>query len=812
MATNNLTFFPSQKKSTKQKTKKWMEECVDSADEFTSIRNHRIRQSQYNKKVNYDLYNDILDQRDIERITNPYNIRNATFPAKMQNYPIVNPKIDLLVGEEYKRRFDWRVRTVNDDAISAKESEKRDRIVQALVESVKNKGISDDDIQKRLKDLQQYFNYQFQDFKEVNATRILTYLYKEQDLQLKFNEGFTDALISAEEIYCSDIIAGEPTLRRCNPLNIFNIRSGDSHHLEDSDIIIEYSYEPIGQVIDNYYNELTSKEISEIEEGHAVNTSGGVLQNVGMNPVFDLADYVREQGMGELVEVNAKGGRFFGGAYDPEGNIKVVRVVWKSRRKLGELKYYDQEGDPQEMVVDENYKADKTKGEEINWIWVNEWWEGTKIGDHIYVKMGPRPIQFRNMTNLSKCGPGYVGTFYATNDSAAKSLMDRMKPYQYLYNTFMYRTELAFAKSKGKIAELDLSKVPDDWDLDKWMYYAEVMGWAPIDNFKEGKKGAATGKIAGNFNTTGRVLDLEMGGYIQQHIMMLQYLETQVGEIAGVSRQRQGQVENRELVGNVERAVTQSAHITERWFAVHDNVKLRALTMLLETAKHAWRKETKKLQYITDDLTTVMFDVEGEEFNESEYGLFVSNTQGDHELLSSLKQLAHAGIQNDKISFSQLMNIYMSDSISSIRRKIEGAEEEKEQQRQKEIEQQQQMEQQKMEQQKQMQQEALEIATADREDKQAHEIEKTTLDNDTKVEIALINAESKQMDRDANNNGIRDDIDMQKLQQNAQKIQQDFQFKQREQQLKEKELVQKERKDAEDVELKREQINRPSKL
>ena len=109
MATNNLTFFPAQKKSTSQKNKKWMQDCVDSADEFTNIREHRIRQSQYNKKVNYDLYNDILDQRDIERITNPYNIRNASFPAKMQNYPIVNPKIDLLVGEEFKRRFDWRV-------------------------------------------------------------------------------------------------------------------------------------------------------------------------------------------------------------------------------------------------------------------------------------------------------------------------------------------------------------------------------------------------------------------------------------------------------------------------------------------------------------------------------------------------------------------------------------------------------------------------------------------------------------------------------------------------------------------------------
>jgi hypothetical protein len=807
MATNNLTFFPAQKKSTSQKNKKWMQDCVDAADEFTNIRDHRIRQSQYNKKVNYDLYNDILDQRDIERITNPYNIRNASFPAKMQNYPIVNPKIDLLVGEEFKRRFDWRVRSVNSDAISKKSAEKRDKIMQTLINNLQNDQVNDEAVQKELKELNKYFSYEYQDLKEENATRILTYLYKEQDLQLKFNAGFMDALLAAEEIYCADIVSGEPILRRCNPLNIFNIRSGDSHHIEDSDLIIEYSYDPIGEVIDNYYNELTPKQITDIEEGYAINSTGGIMNNEGFNPVFDVADFVREQN-GQILEVNSKGARFFGGAYDPEGNIKVTRVVWRSRRKVGELKYYDQDGDPQTKLVDEKHKADKSKGEEIEWIWINEWWEGTKIGDSIYVKMGPRPIQFRNMTNLSKCGPGYVGTFYATNDSKAKSLMDRMKPYQYLYNTFMYRTELAFAKSKGKIAELDLSKVPDDWDLDKWMYYAEVMGWAPIDNFKEGKKGAATGKIAGNFNTTGRVLDLEMGGYIQQHIMMLQYLETQVGEIAGVSRQRQGQVENRELVGNVERAVTQSAHITERWFSIHDNVKLRALTMLLDTAKHAWRKEKKVLQYITDDLSTVMFEVDGEEFASDQYGLFVSNTRGDHELLSSLKQLAHAGIQNDKISFSQLMDIYTSDSISSIRRKIESAELEKEQQRQKEQQQAQEMQQQQQQAQQQAQQQQIEAATQDREDKQAHEIEKTILDNDTKIEVALINAESKAMDRDANNNGIRDDIDMQKLQQQAQKLNQDYELKQREQGIKEKQLGIQEKKAADDTEIKRETLNR----
>ena len=224
MATNNLTFFPAQKKSTKQKNKKWMEDCVDAADEFTSIRHHRIRQSQYNKKINYDLYNDILDQRDIQRITNPYNIRNASFPAKMQNYPIVNPKIDLLVGEEFKRRFDWRVRALNPDVLSDKAQKKRDKIMETLMSNLQKDQINEEQVQKELKELQKYFNLKFQDIREVNATRILTYLYKEQECQLKFNEGFYDALIAGEEIYCADIISGEPTLRRCHPLNIFNIR------------------------------------------------------------------------------------------------------------------------------------------------------------------------------------------------------------------------------------------------------------------------------------------------------------------------------------------------------------------------------------------------------------------------------------------------------------------------------------------------------------------------------------------------------------------------------------------------------------
>jgi hypothetical protein len=777
----NVTFFPSQKKATSQKNEKWMKDCMDAAENFTVFKDNRIRQSQYNKKINYDLYNDILDQRDMQSVCNPLNLQNATFPAKMQNYPIANPKIDLLIGEEFKRKFEWRVRSVNDSAISEKENYKKERIMNLLMQQIQGDAMNEQDLQNELRRLNKYLNYEYQDLRELNATRILTYLYNEQDLKLKFNQGFTDALIAGEEIYCADIVSGEPILRRVNPLNLFTIRSGDSHHIEDSDIIVEYSYEPVGKVIDFYYEYLTDKQIDDIEAGSELNTAANsVLAHKGYNPVFDIGDFVRQNGNGGLIEVNDSATRYFGGSYDEEGNIKVVRTVWKSRRKVGKLKYYDADGDAQEEIVDERYKPNVDKGEEIEWIWVNEWWEGTKIGEDIYVKMQPRPIQFRKMTNPSYCAPGYVGTLYATNDSSVKSLMDRMKPYQYLYNVFMYRTELAFAKSKGKIAQLDLSLVPDEWEVEKWLYYAEVLGWAPVDYFKVGNKGAATGKLRGNMTGASghQVLDLELGSYIQQHIGMLSYLENQLGEIAGVTKQRQGQVSSSELVGNVERAVVQSSHITEKWFSAHDNTKLRAMATLLETAKFAWRNKNKKLQYVTDDLTTVMFEVDGKIFNESEYGLFMSSSTNDAALEQSLKQLAHAGIQNDKLKWSQLMDIYYSDSITSIRRKIEQGEQEQLEQQQQQVQQQQQHEQQMQQMQQQAQERALEIATADREDRQIHEKELKMMDNNTKLEVAYINSADKEFDRDQNNNRIPDDIELQKLMQMQQKIDNDYNLKQ----------------------------------
>lgn len=680
--------FPKQKKKTSAKSRKWAKECIDAAEQMVLYDNEGIRRSYFNKRTNYDLANGFLDQNDIERAVNPFglSISEDTAPAKMQHYPVANPKIDLLIGEEFKRKFDYKIVTANWNAVSEKEEQKVEEWRKKIRELIKQEHDDPQEIKRELQEMKQYMDYDFQDIRERRASQLMAHHEKEQRFDITFNNGFHDALIAGEEIYKVDIVSGEPVLEKCSPLNIHTLRSGESPHIEDADMIIEDGYKSPGEVIDEFYEHLTDKQIKEIEEGHTANTDSDFISIGEKEPNIILDEGYLPQSddpSSGIARVTATGARAFGGDFDENGNIRTLRVLWKSLRNVKELKYFDEDGEEQYDIVDENYEPDNSQGEEItNEYWINEWWEGTRIGRDIYVKIQPRPIQFRSMDNISKCRPGYIGTAYNIDNSHAMSLMDRMRPFQYMYDIIMYRTELALAKSKGKIAQLDLSKIPSGMSIHEWMHYAETMGVAIVDSFKEGTKGRARGQLAGNVNNTlgGNVLDTEMNQYIQQNIQMLEFIDQRLGEISGVSDERQGQISQSALVGNTERSVTQSAHITQKWFTAHDDVKKRAVRDFLETAKAAYRGRSKKIQYVSDDLSTQLYEIDGDEFADQEYGVFVSNATADMELLQTMKQLAQSGLQNDKINFSQLIDIYSSESMSTMRNKIEEAEKRKEQQ------------------------------------------------------------------------------------------------------------------------------------
>ena len=680
--------FPSQRKTTKEKNKEFYKSCIDTSIQIVDYSDDLgIRTSMREKRINYDLINNILDPHDVDRIVNPWRLTNSEFPVELRNYPLLKPKLDLLTGEESKRRFDWRVILKNPDAIS----EKEEQVKEAYFEFVKGSIISPKEadpqkIKAELQKIEQWKKYSMQDFREIMSNQILNYYYYTYKYKHMFNQGFLDALVAAEEVYSLMILHDEVRAKKENPLNVITFGHSDSNYHEDSQIIVIDGYRPIGQVIDDYHDDLTEDDLKSLEDGTYLSRG----PEPGLNSALTIPENYYEETIGEQVYIMPNNALInaYAGGFDTLGNVRETKVFWKSLRKVGKLVFYDEFGVQQSKWVDEYYPIDKEAGEDVEWTWVNEWLQGVRLATDIYVAMRPVPRVSKSMSNPSECVPPIIGTIYNVNSSTATSLVSYIKPYQYLYDAIMHNNEMAIIKNRGVVPRLQLHLKPDWMEIEDWIYYFNILGFAVEDAFKEGNKGAAMGKLAGNFQTSSQPINATNVQFIQENMLMLNMIKQQVDDISGISPQRQGAIEQRELVGNVERAVTQSSNITEMLFSLHENTKIRVMEAVLDLSRVAWKGKKFQRQYVMDDMTQAVLDFDSEVFASCQHGLYVSNSSNDNEIFNSLKQLGTMALQSGKARFSDIVAILMSDSFVSIRKRIEEGEERAEEVQQQQAQQQ----------------------------------------------------------------------------------------------------------------------------
>ena len=733
--------LPSQRIPDSKKTDSWCKKHLDWADGRTYFNYSPVRNSVRHKKINYDLVNGILHMQDLGLIVNPENLDAGFIPEKIHHYPIINKSLNVLRGEETKRLFDYRVVITNPNAISEMEEAKKEAIMAQLQQAISNTAQSEQEYEAEIQKISDYYKYQYQDIREIRANAILNHYVKEYNMPLMFNEGMADGMIVGEEIYLCDIVGGEPVIERLDPLKVRIFKSGYSNKIEDADIIVIEDYWSPGKIIDVYGDSLTAKEVDKID-----NLSFGSDNSDG-NDSYDPTWAYSSDNMAGTTFVGEEGiqvENLFSAdesdallPYDMAGNIKVVRIFWKSLRRIKKVKSYDPlTGEEIYTFHTDKYQTNKDLGEEEQVFYINEAWEGTKIGKDIYVNMRPRAIQYNRMDNPSRCHFGIIGSIYNINNAAPLSFVDMMKHYNYLYDVIHDRLNKLIARNWGMIIQLDLAKVPEEWSIDKWLYYAKTNGIAVIDSFKEGNVGAATGVLAGGLNNNSSgVINAELGNSIQQYINLLEYIKQEMTEVVGISKQREGQISNRETVGGVERATLQSSHITEWVFAIHNDVKKRALECFLETAKIAFRGRTKKFNYILPDYTIKAIDLDGDVFAEADYGLVIDSNSQAQELHAKLDTLAQAALQNQTLSFSTIMKLYNSASLAEKQRMIE-EDERIIQERQAQAQQQQMQHEQQLEQAK-LQEKQMEMQ---------HEDQLNQRDNETKILIASMQAEAKLMD------------------------------------------------------------------
>jgi hypothetical protein len=668
--------FPFQKRSRNQKTKKYYEECLDAADTIVGFDiDSGLRASMAEKLSNVNLINNIVDPAEVSAVINPYHIE-AKFDNTYKNYPLLNSYMAVLLGEEREAKFNPLVTMSNPDLVNVKLEEMSALINESILSMVVSKDFSEEEAAKAIQSQAKWMKFNYRDRRELMASQIIQYGYHNQNMKETFSKCFEDLLVAGEEIVVCEIAGGEPIMRKANPLSLFTIRSGNTYRIEDSDIIIELSFVPIGQIIDEFHDELTDAQIKKLEDGYSyTNSASGRIFNRSLKNVdIDLTSWINQQGgIGKVVTANNNESSFFGGSFDTYGNVRKLRLLWRGMRKVGILPFVDENGDIQKTYVDEDYPLDDIESDNIKWIWIGEWNEATKVADDIYLKMGPRAVQFRSMDNPSKCYPGVVGNIFNTNDSKSLSFVSLGKQYQLMYNFFMHKLWEELKTYKGKIARLSTSMIPSNFTMDQFLFYLDQMKIVFEDEFNEGQKGAALGKLVGNMNRGSGTVEIGDAQVITNLMNILTFIENRIQDIVGITPQRKGAVESRETVGGVERSVKQSSLNTAKYFSIHEDFVNRAINAYIETCKVAWKDQSFKRQFILSDGSQAVLDFDSQSFCETEYGIYSTNASIDKDMMNTLKSLVQPFMQNAG-TISMVMELYRTQDPAALQRKFEAFE------------------------------------------------------------------------------------------------------------------------------------------
>jgi len=741
--------IPPQKLASARKGKKWQQQSVDAIINLSTQTLQNNRSSKYNKQVNYNLYNSIFDERDFDYVLNPMGLKGnySNVATKMKNYNIIRPKIELLKGEEMKRPFSFRVRATNGEVVSQKQDEKRKAILEHLQAGmVQSQGGEGEEEQQPLESIEKYFKSGYIHPREVTANQILEYGIQAEDLLRKFNEGWEHALISSEEIYYVGVANNEPKVRVVNSINFDYDKTVELRQVEKAQWAKEERWLAIGEVIDEYSDELTDEEIDRLDKGEV----GYPMNKMNYYPGFAYQ-------MSEMEGLTVNNGNSLHSSYNGNrtgSHVYVANVCWKSLRKIGFLKYQDERtGKFEETMVDETFKLTpelEEIGATLRWQWINEVWEGTRIGQDIYVNIRPLANQFRDLNNPGESQLPYIGYVYNSVNSMSTSLVDLVKPHQYTYMTIWWRLEQELAKGKGKKFIMDFAKMPKSmgFTMDEWMYHFDNTGIIWINSMEEGRKNDPNSVSQFNQMTD---VDLSLSQVVGQYLSVLAEIEEQVDRITGVSRQRESDIKSSETVGGVERAIQQSTHITEPWFYYHNAVKQKVLNAYIYNFRQS-SSSNKKLQYIVNDVEASILEIDGSEFDDTNYNVFVSDSIKDNIIKQKLEGLAQLALQKEQTRLSDIIRIYKSESISEIESSIVASETEYFQNQQANIE---------AEQEGQAAEAEAERAHAkemrDKDDTQKQ------LDRENKIEVAIINALGFSQDTDVNTNGIPDVIEQGKF-------------------------------------------------
>ena len=797
-----LNIFPDQFKTEKEKKdESWIKNTMDyfsnkAYAEYVKNRDTFVK--------NYDLMKGILRMEDFYQEPEVRSFTDVLtsdleLPAYVKMYSIITTPVNELVGEISKRPDTFKVKAFDDDSQSEELQFKTDTLQKYIISQAKQQILEKaaiEGVEVPEEDLDQLTMDQVKDqldsytsTAEKWANHILTCQKAEFNIKEKSEDAFRDLLISAREFYhiYEDNSKLGFNIEVANPKNTWFLTTPDRKWISDPtgraqgayaagtvqvmelSEIIESIPDLTKEEIDHLRSSLQDYGLINVRESNLGNPDAIPGQDSVMYDTFDPLVLQTRMIIESEMKENNDGLKDFLGLTNNVSSFGykyvVVRSYWISKRKIGKLIYIDEMGNEQSMLVDENYKSGAIPTQtSLEWGWINEWYQGTKIGPDIY---HIKPFKLLNYCPI-------IGTTYEVKNTEAKSLVDLMKPFQVLYNVCMNQLYKLLEKEVGKVQLMSIRHIPIPKDgdaqdaLDIWEMEARNRGVVFIDDSPENLKAPSS------FNQF-TALDLTRTQEIQARYTLAQQLKTECWELVGMSRQRMGDISASESATGTNAAMQQSYSQTEPLFIAHEYVMGQLYQAIIDAALYVESsKPQSTLSYITNEGESAFVQVNGSDLKFRDLKVFLTNRPEDQQMFQELRQLSQALIQNGGTLYD-VVELYTTKSMREMKKTFKDL-------RDRQIAQQdqaQQLEQQKIQQQQEQAQAQMQQAIQMKEADQVHDDYQKELDRQSKEKIAIIqatgfgNVESE----DTNANAVPDVLEVSRLAQDQNKASKDYESK-----------------------------------
>jgi hypothetical protein len=797
-----LNIFPDQFKTEKEKMdESWIKNTMDyfankSYAEYVKNRDTFVK--------NYDLVKGILrmddfyqDVPEVKSFTDMLT-QNLELPAYVKMYSIITTPLNELIGEISKRPDAFRVKAFDDDSKSEELEFKTGILQEYVMNQAKQKilekaAMAGEELEEE--QVQQMTMEQVQDelgsytsIAEKWANHVLTCQKADFVLKEKSEDAFRDMLISAREFYhiYEDNSKVGYNVEVANPKNTWFLTTPDRKYVSDPTGRAQAAYaagtvqvmelseiiEAIPDItkdeIDHLRSSLQDYGLINVRESNLGNPDAGNGIDSVQYDTFDPLVLQTRMIIESEMKNNDDGLQDFLGLTSNVSSFGykyvVVRAYWISKKKIGKLIFIDEMGNEQSMLVDENYKSGTMPTQQsLEWGWINEWYQGIKIGPDIY---HIKPFKLLNYCPI-------IGVVHEIKNTEAKSLIDMMKPFQVLYNVCMNQLYKLLEKEVGKVQLMSLRHIPIPKDgdaqdaLDIWEMEARNRGVVFIDDSPENLKAPSS------FNQF-TSLDLTRTQEIQSRYNLAVQLKNECWELVGMSKQRLGSVSASETATGTNTAITQSYSQTEPLFVAHEYVLGQLYQAIIDASLYIESKKPQStISYITSEGESAFVQVNGTDLKFRDLKVFLTNRPEDQKMFSEIRSLSQAVLQNGG-SLYDIIELYSTNSVRQMKKVFKSLKDRQEQLQ----DQQMQQKQQEMEQQQQIAQAQIEQAKQAQAEQFAHEDYQNELDRINRVQLAMIAAESKAGPlSDLDQSGTADVLEMSKLSTETNNAAKDYEIK-----------------------------------